>query len=181
MINYHPAKFGGHRHCGSEVIIMILVVEMQDSTCLYFYPPLLFFTKANSMPCSHTRNFRSLTKSFASVFHEGLLISVTHVHKNNWWKLLIKLLSVVSSPSKNSTRREEKKKMELQSFLRYTQMLKTCSFQLQYVCLSMYEITPISWWGNFLQTYSLPRASGKSTETSEKLRVSTKFPHQKIR
>ena len=32
MVSHHPATFGGHRHCGSGVI-MYLVVEKQDSTC----------------------------------------------------------------------------------------------------------------------------------------------------
>ena len=32
MVNHHPTKFGGHRHCGSGEI-MFLVVKGQDSTC----------------------------------------------------------------------------------------------------------------------------------------------------
>ena len=39
-----PAKFGGHRHCGSEDM-MFVVAEGQDSTCLYLDPPLLFVSK----------------------------------------------------------------------------------------------------------------------------------------
>ena len=31
MLIHHPAKFGGHWHCGSDDIIF-LVVEKQDST-----------------------------------------------------------------------------------------------------------------------------------------------------
>ena len=32
MVCHHAAKFGGHRHCGSEDI-MSSVAEGQDSTC----------------------------------------------------------------------------------------------------------------------------------------------------
>ena len=32
MVSHHPAKFGGHKHCGNRDK-MILAVEEQDSTC----------------------------------------------------------------------------------------------------------------------------------------------------
>ena len=50
MVIYHPAKFGGHRHCCSGD--MFLVVEGQDSICFYFNPPLLLISKAQDMTCS---------------------------------------------------------------------------------------------------------------------------------
>ena len=34
---------------------MLLLVEGQDSTCSCFNPPLLFISKALTMPCSHTK------------------------------------------------------------------------------------------------------------------------------
>ena len=56
MVIYHPAKFGGHRHCCSGDI-MFLVVEGQDSICFYFNPPLLLISKAQDMTCSDKLNF----------------------------------------------------------------------------------------------------------------------------
>ena len=44
MVSHHPAKFGKHRHCGSEDIIFLLAGE-QDSRCSSFNPPLLFMSK----------------------------------------------------------------------------------------------------------------------------------------
>ena len=61
MVSHHPAKFGGHRHCGSGDT-MFLVVEGQDSTCPRLNPPLLFISKAHGMSCSHTRNCRTQTQ-----------------------------------------------------------------------------------------------------------------------
>ena len=29
-VNYHPAKFGGHKHCGSEDMIWVCHVVLQD-------------------------------------------------------------------------------------------------------------------------------------------------------
>ena len=43
MISQYPAKFGGHRHCGSGDI-MILVAEDENSRCSNFNPPLLFIS-----------------------------------------------------------------------------------------------------------------------------------------
>ena len=40
-VSYRPAKFGGHRHCGSGNI-MFLVAEDETSRCSRFIPPLLF-------------------------------------------------------------------------------------------------------------------------------------------
>ena len=57
MVSHHPAKCGGHRHCGSGD--MFLVVKGQDSICPRLNLSLLFISKAHDMPCSHTRNFRS--------------------------------------------------------------------------------------------------------------------------
>ena len=56
MVNYHPAKFGGHGHCGSRDTF--IVFKGQDSTCTRLNPPLLFISKAYGMSCFHTRNFR---------------------------------------------------------------------------------------------------------------------------
>ena len=48
MKSHHSAKFGGHRHCGSEDM-MFLVVEGQDYTCPRFSLPLLFIYKVNGL------------------------------------------------------------------------------------------------------------------------------------
>ena len=45
MVGHHPAKFVGHRHCGSED--MFLVVEEQDFRCSCFNLPLLFSSKSH--------------------------------------------------------------------------------------------------------------------------------------
>ena len=58
MVSHHTVKFGGHRHCGSGVM-MLVVVEEQDSTCCRLDPLLLFTYSGHGMPCSHTRNFRT--------------------------------------------------------------------------------------------------------------------------
>ena len=48
MVGYHPDKFGGNRHCGSEDI-MLLVGEGEDLRCSYFNPPLLFISKVQGL------------------------------------------------------------------------------------------------------------------------------------
>ena len=50
MVSHDPAKFGGHRHCGSGDL-MFLVVEGQDSTCPCFNLPLQFISKIYGIPC----------------------------------------------------------------------------------------------------------------------------------
>ena len=40
MVSQHPAKLGGHRHCGSGDM-MFVVVEGKDSTCPPLDPPSL--------------------------------------------------------------------------------------------------------------------------------------------
>ena len=57
MVSYHPAKFGGHGHCSSGD--MFLVVEEQYSACPRLNSPPLFISKVRHMPGSHTRNFRT--------------------------------------------------------------------------------------------------------------------------
>ena len=47
MVSHHPAKFGGHRHCGSEDIF--LVIEGQDSRRSCLNPPLLFISKRHDL------------------------------------------------------------------------------------------------------------------------------------
>ena len=44
MVSHHPAKFGGHGHCGSGDV-MFLVVKDQDSTCPPFHLLLLFILR----------------------------------------------------------------------------------------------------------------------------------------
>ena len=61
MESHHTAKFGDHRHCGSEG--MFLVIEEQ-------IPPLLFISKARAMSSSYRENFRMsriLTKIYQCV------------------------------------------------------------------------------------------------------------------
>ena len=53
MVSHHPAKFGGHRHCGNGD--MFVVVEGQNSTCPRLDPPLLFISIAHGMLCSLTK------------------------------------------------------------------------------------------------------------------------------
>ena len=60
MVSQDPAKFGGHRHCGSRDM-MLLLAEGQDLTCLHFNPLLLSISKAHGMPDSHTQNVRTQT------------------------------------------------------------------------------------------------------------------------
>ena len=48
MVNHHPATFGGHRHCGSGDI-MLLVAEEENSRCSCFNPPLLFISKGHGL------------------------------------------------------------------------------------------------------------------------------------
>ena len=55
IVSHHFAKFGGHRHCGSGD--MLLVVEELDSKCLLTSAITIFF-KASGLSCFHTRNFR---------------------------------------------------------------------------------------------------------------------------
>ena len=43
MVSHYPAKFGGHRHCGSED--MFLVHEEEDFRCSCFNPPLLYLSR----------------------------------------------------------------------------------------------------------------------------------------
>ena len=56
MVSHHPAKSGCHGNSGD---MMFLVVQVQDSKCPRFNPPLLFIFKAHGMPCSLTQNFRT--------------------------------------------------------------------------------------------------------------------------
>ena len=51
MASLHPAKFGGHKHCGSGDM-MFVVVEGQNSTCRCLDPSLLLISKVHGMPCS---------------------------------------------------------------------------------------------------------------------------------
>ena len=48
MASHHPAKFVGHRHCGSGDI-MCLVAEEEDCRCSRFNPPLLFISKRHGL------------------------------------------------------------------------------------------------------------------------------------
>ena len=53
MVNQQPAKFGGHRYCGSGDIIY-LVAEEEDSTCSLLNPRFMFISKVHGMLCSHS-------------------------------------------------------------------------------------------------------------------------------
>ena len=46
-VSYHPAKFGGHRHCDKGDIT--LVVEEKNSTCCGLNLPLMCITKAHEL------------------------------------------------------------------------------------------------------------------------------------
>ena len=56
MVNHHPAKFGGSRHCGSGDM-MLLAIEGQDFTWPRLNPQLSFISKAHGMACFHTKTF----------------------------------------------------------------------------------------------------------------------------
>ena len=53
MLSNHPAKSGGHRHCGSRYM-MFLMVEEEDSLCTRLNLLLVFISKVHGMPCTHT-------------------------------------------------------------------------------------------------------------------------------
>ena len=53
MVSHHPTTFGGHRHCGSEDVILIGGNE-EDSTCSGLTLPLLFLSKAHDITCFFT-------------------------------------------------------------------------------------------------------------------------------
>ena len=55
-----PSLVAISMHCASGNV-MLLLVEGQDSIYPFFSPPLLFISKAHSISCSHTQNFRTLT------------------------------------------------------------------------------------------------------------------------
>ena len=44
-VSHHPTKFGGHRHCGSGDVF--LMVERQYSTCSHLNAPFLLICKRN--------------------------------------------------------------------------------------------------------------------------------------
>ena len=60
MVSHHPTTFGGHRHCGSEDVILIGGNE-EDSTCSGLTLPLLFLSKAHDITCFFTQWFRAKT------------------------------------------------------------------------------------------------------------------------
>ena len=47
MVSHHLSKFGGHKHCCSGD--MFLVVQEQDSTYSRLIPPSLFIPKARGL------------------------------------------------------------------------------------------------------------------------------------
>ena len=52
MLNCHPGMAGVHRNCKSRDVF--LVFEEEDSTGSHLNPPLLFVSRANGIPYSHT-------------------------------------------------------------------------------------------------------------------------------
>ena len=54
-VGYHPANFGGHRHCGSGYIIS-LVVEEENSRCSRFKSLLRFIFKGYGFKARDTSN-----------------------------------------------------------------------------------------------------------------------------
>ena len=91
MVNQHPAKFGDHRHCGSED--MFFVAEGHDSTCPRFKPLLLLPLK--HMTChTHIQEISGCRHNNLPVSNEGLPILITHVCWKNSQKLLMRLVPV---------------------------------------------------------------------------------------
>ena len=71
MISPHPPMFGGHRHCGSGDLF--LVVEEKVSTCSCLNLPLLFISKGHGVKalkspilvtCASCSNKRKITNNF---------------------------------------------------------------------------------------------------------------------
>ena len=48
MVSHHPAKCGGHKHCGSGDI-MFLVAEEKNSKCSRFSSSLMFICKGHGL------------------------------------------------------------------------------------------------------------------------------------
>ena len=48
MVSHHPAKFDGHRHCGSGDIIF-LVAEEENSRYSLFNQPLLYSSNGHGL------------------------------------------------------------------------------------------------------------------------------------
>ena len=77
MVSHHPAKFGGHRDCGSGDM-MFLVLERKHSACPHFNLPLLFISKGHGLKAhgsnliisnlGHTRLNQQLEKYLKQIF-----------------------------------------------------------------------------------------------------------------
>lgn len=93
MVSHY--KFGGNRHCSSGHM-MFLVVEGKYSAC-YCFKRHSYLSLKHRTYLAHTHEIsgRKLNK-LAGVPNEALPILVTHIKKNNWWKLPKKLLPVRS-------------------------------------------------------------------------------------
>ena len=88
MVCQKPAKFGGHRHCGSGD--MFLVAEEEDSRCSRFNSPLLFISKRHGFKSldislitpikSHVLNAaikQKFENSFCNNFRCGVVVITT--------------------------------------------------------------------------------------------------------
>ena len=84
-INHHPAKSGGHGHCGNRDLMFLMVDEL-DFICL-FTSVITIFSKPHGMSSSPTRNFKLsepfLHNHFSSVSNEISSALVTRVLGNN--------------------------------------------------------------------------------------------------
>ena len=74
MVIHYPAKFGWHRCCGSED--MLLVVEEQDSTCS-LTSVMAIFSRTHDISCSYTQNFR-LIENFPHKYFQMYPVNTGH-------------------------------------------------------------------------------------------------------
>ena len=99
MVSHHPGKFGGHGHCGSGD--MFLVNEQEDSRCSRFSSPLLFISIGHGLKAHIIMTMTPIlvTRAYAAI---------TETFENNLFHSVPK-----------GCGEKEKRKWQLQSFLRY--------------------------------------------------------------
>ena len=93
MISHHPAKVGGHRHCGSGD--MFLADEEENSRYSRFSPRLLFISKGHELKAHGIYHFRSWSQA---------LIAAIEQFENNFCQS--------KSADENEKEKREKKKKE---------------------------------------------------------------------
>ena len=70
IVSHHPAKFGGHRHCGSGDVNIpantVIFFQMQDiRDCIYLLTSAItILSKVQSMSCATRVSNNNLTNNF---------------------------------------------------------------------------------------------------------------------